>query len=232
MPVWIQHIEISIRELARIVPLELFISFGAFAEEIIAPIPSMLVTTTAGFFAQVEGRTAFFVVWLAILGGLGKLAGSFIYYLLGDKLEDVVVGRYGRYLGLNHADVERIGRRFNGHHWQDGALIFTLRVIPFVPTVLVSIACGVVRIQTRVFLIASYAGNFFKDLFYVFVGYYGIRALKVYLMDIERVRFGVGVVATGLVIGSLVFLYVHRHHSLHLFRRLMRWLKPGRTSRD
>jgi membrane protein DedA with SNARE-associated domain len=228
---WIQQIEIGVRELARIVPLEFFILIGAFIEEIIAPIPSMLVTTTAGFFAHAEGRTALFVVWLAVLGGLGKLAGSFTYYTLGDKLEDVVVGRFGRYLGLSHADVERIGRRFNGQHWRDGGLIFLLRVIPFVPTVLVSVACGVVRIQTRVFLIASYAGNFCKDLFYVFAGYYGIQVIRSYLMDIERVRFGMGFVFTGAAIGGLVLLYVHRHHSLHLFRLLHRWVR-GMTSRD
>jgi membrane protein DedA with SNARE-associated domain len=226
MPVWIQHIETGIHELARIVPLELFISLGAFAEEVIAPIPSMLITTTAGFFAHVEGRTALFVVWLVVLGGLGKLAGSFIYYTLGDKLEDVVVGRYGRYLGLNHADVERIGQRFTGHHWRDGGLIFVLRLIPFVPTVLVSIACGVVRIRTRVFLLASYTGNFCKDLFYAFAGYYGIRALKTYFLDIERVRFGVGVVSTIAVIGSLIFLYIHRHHGVRFFGYL--WKRFGR----
>lgn len=226
MPVWIQHIEIGIRELAPIVPLELFISVGAFAEEIIAPIPSMLVTTTAGFFAQVEGRTVLFVLWLAILGGLGKLAGSYIYYLIGDKLEDVVVGRYGRYLGLGHADIERIGQRFTGHHWRDGGFIFVLRLIPFVPTILVSISCGVVRIEKRVFLFASYAGNFCKDLFYISIGYYGIRALKVYLMDIERVRFGVGVVSTIVVIGSLIFLYIHRHHGVRFFGYL--WKRFGR----
>lgn len=230
MSVWLHQIETSIRGLAAIVPLEFFAFFGALAEEVIAPIPSMLVMTTAGFFAQLEGRTTFFVVWLVVLGNLGKLIGSFIYYTLGDKLEDVVVGRFGCYLGLNHSDVERIGQKFNGSPWRDGALLFLLRVIPFVPTILVSIAAGVVRIRTRVFLIASYAGNFCKDLFYAFAGYYGVRALRAFFMDVERIRFGVGVLLLGLIFGSLVFLYIHRHHSLHLFRRLVAWAirRPSR----
>jgi len=223
MFVWLHHIETGIRELAAIVPLELFAFFGALAEEIVAPIPSMLVMTTAGFFASLEGRTTFFVVWLVILGNLGKLIGSFIYYTLGDKLEDVVVGRFGRYLGLNHADIERIGQKFNGSPWRDGALLFLLRVIPFVPTILVSIAAGVVRIRTRVFLIASYAGNFCKDLFYAFAGYYGVRALRAFFMDVERIRFGVGVLLSGLILGGLVLLYVHRHRGVHLYRRFVAW---------
>ncbi|TXH07909.1 MAG: hypothetical protein E6Q06_01205 [Candidatus Moraniibacteriota bacterium] len=229
MHLWLREIETGIRELAAIVPLELFAFFGALAEEIVAPIPSMLVMTTAGFFAQLEGRTTFFLVWLVILGNIGKLIGSFIYYTLGDKLEDVVVGRFGRYLGLAHADVERIGQKFNGSPWRDGALLFMLRVIPFVPTILVSIAAGVVRIRTRVFLIASYAGNFCKDLFYAFAGYYGVRALRAFFMDVERIRFGVGALLTMLILGGLVFLYVHRRRGLHLYRRLAAWLS-GLTS--
>lgn len=231
MSLWLHQIETGIRELAAIIPLELFVFFGAFAEEVIAPIPSMLVMTTAGFFAHLEGRTTFFLVWLVVLGNLGKLLGSFIYYTLGDKLEDIVVGRFGGYLGLRHADVERIGQKFNGSPWRDGALIFFLRVIPFVPTIIVSIASGVVRIKLRVFLIASYLGNFCKDLFYAFAGYYGARALRAFFLDIERVRFGVGVLLFGFAIGGLIFLYIHRHRSLHLYRSVRRWLS-GEASQD
>lgn len=220
---WLNDIETSMRGLAAAMPLEAFVFIGAFAEELITPIPSMLVMTTAGFFAQSEGRTAIFIVWLVMIGNLGKLFGSFIYYTIGDKLEDVVVGRFGRAFGLSHADVERIGQKFSGSPWRDGALIFLLRVIPFVPTMLVSIAAGVVRIRTKVFLTASYMGNFCKDLFYAFAGYYGFRALRAFFTDIERIRFGVGVLLLGLMMGGLAFLYIHRHQSFHLYRRFMAW---------
>ncbi|MFA9262666.1 MAG: DedA family protein [Undibacterium sp.] len=225
MTEWIQHIEFGIRELARVVPLEVFVVFGSFIEEIIAPIPSMLVMTTAGFIAAFDGRTTFFIVWLVLLGNLGKLAGSFIYYTIGDKLEDVVIGRYGNYFGLKHADIERIGQKFNGSPWRDGALIFFVRVIPFFPTILVSIAAGVVRIRRKVFLTASYLGNFCKDLFYAFTGYYGVRALRAFFMDVERVRFGINVIMALAVIGLLVFLYIHRQHGLRLYQRFIVWLK-------
>lgn len=221
----LHQLESGIRELAAIVPLEVFVFIGAFIEELVAPIPSMLVMTTTGFFAQFEGRTTFFLVWLVALGNLSKLLGSFFYYTLGDKLEDVVIGRFGRYLGLKHADIERIGQHFNGSPWRDGGLIFLLRIIPFFPTTLVSIAAGVIRIRTRVFLAASYIGNFSKDLFYAFAGYYGVRALRAFFLDIERVRFGIGMLSVIVMIGLAVLLYVHRHRGLHLYRRLMLWLK-------
>lgn len=222
----LNDIEATFRTLAGLVPLEVFVFFGALIEELVAPIPSMIVMTTAGFFAQLEGRTGLFIVWLVALGNIGKLIGSFLYYTIGDKLEDVVVGRFGHYLGLRHADVERIGKYFNGTPWRDGALIFLVRIIPIFPTILVSIAAGVVRIRTRVFLTASYLGNFSKDLFYAFAGYYGVQALWAHFRDIERVRFGVGMLLVITLVGIIIMLYVYRHHGLRLFRRFRTWLQP------
>ncbi len=230
MFIWLHQVENGIRELAAIVPLEIFVFIGSFAEEVIAPIPSMLVMTTAGFFAHLEGRTVLFLVWLVVLGNLGKLIGSYIYYTLGDKLEDVVVDRFGRYLGLKHADIERIGQKFSGSPWRDGVLLFLLRVIPFFPTILISIAAGVIRIRLRVFLTASYLGNFCKDFFYAMAGYSGVQALRAFFMDIERMRFGIGILLVGLTVASLVWLYANRHHGLHLYRRLVHWWTTRRVS--
>jgi len=229
MPDWIHHLEISIRELAGIVPLEMFAFIGAFLEELIAPIPSMLVMTTVGFFAQFEGRTTFFLVWLVFLGNIGKLAGSFIYYMVGDRAEDILTGRFGRYIGVKHADIERISRKLaGGSPWRDGVIIYILRVIPFVPTIAVSIASGALRIRLKVFLIASYVGNFSKDLFYAFAGYYGVRQFRVFFMDIERIRFGMGVLVAAIVIIILVLLYVYRHQSFRFLRRFFDFFRPSR----
>lgn len=226
---WIKQAELGIRELAGIVPLEIFVFFGAFIEELVAPIPSMLVMTTTGFFAQIEGRTTFFLVWLVLLGNVGKLLGSFIYYTVGDRAEDILTGRFGRYIGVKHADIERISQKLaGGSPWRDGAVIYFLRVIPFVPTIAVSIACGVLQIRLKAFLIASYCGNFSKDLFYAFAGYYGVRQLRAFFMDIERMRFGLGMLITLVAIGSLVLLYIYRHESFRLFRRVIDFFKPSR----
>ena len=226
---WIHHLEPGVRELAAIVPLELFVFIGAFLEELVAPIPSLLIMTTVGFFAQIEGRTAFFVVWLVFLGNIGKLLGSFIYYTVGDRVEDILTGRFGRYIGVKHADIVRISQKLaGGSPWRDGAIIYVLRVIPFVPTIAVSIAAGALRIRLKVFLIASYAGNFSKDLFYAFAGYYGVRQLRAFFMDIERVRFGLGMLLVIFAMGVFALLYTYRHQSFRLLRRFLEFFRPSR----
>lgn len=218
----VHGIEHQVMILAEIVPLELFVFVGALAEELIAPIPSMLIMTTAGLLARLDGHTTFFLIWLVALGNIGKLLGSWFYYLLGDKLEDIALAKWGRFLGLRHAEIESIGKRFGGKNaWQNGIIIFFLRTIPFVPTVVVSFAAGVIRIPQATFLFASYLGNFCKDSFYIFAGYYGAHVLRTFFLEIERIRFSLGVlISVGLVI-LLVLAYRKRHHGIRLFY----WLK-------
>ena len=224
METLISQIERLILLLAERVPLELFVFVGALAEEVIAPIPSMLVMTTAGFLAQLEGHTPFFLVWLVLVGNLGKLLGTLGWYVVGDKLEDIVVGRFGRFFGLSHGDIERVGQRFSGNEWRDGAFIFLLRCIPFFPSLAVSLASGVIKIGLRTFLVASYFGNVCKDFFYINVGYFGVQAFRTLLLEIERVRFGLGMLITIVTLVLLILAYRERHRGLHLVRRSWEWL--------
>lgn len=214
---WFHQIERSLKELAGLIPLELFVVIGSFTEEVVAFIPSMAVMTTAGFFAHLEHRTPLFLIWLVLLGNLAKLGGSWIYYMLGDKLEDVVVGKCGRFLGLSHTDIEGVGRRFNGNWWRDAGILAFIRAIPFIPTTIVSIASGVIKLPLKAYLLGSYVGNFCKDLFYAISGYYGARALKSFFVDIERVRFGVGTLTVILIVAGILFLYIHRHKGVRFF---------------
>lgn len=223
MSTLLQSIEQSVLFLADHVPLEVFVFFGSLTEEIIAPIPAMLVMTTAGFLAQVEGHTQFFLLWLVLIGNLGKVLGSLGWYVAGDKLEDFIVGKLGRFFSFSHAEIEKVGQKFTGHEWRDGAFIFLFRCIPFFPTMAFSIACGVIKLRLRTFLIASYLGNACKDLFYILAGYFGTRAVRVLLLEIERVRLGFGVMIVVVVALVLILAYRKRHHGFRLWGRFINW---------
>ena len=79
---------------------------------------------------------------------------------------------------LGDADVERVGKRFTGHHWKDGGLLFLIRAVPFMPTTPFSVASGIFKMDIRVFLAATLSGYFVKDLGYVLAGYFGIAKLS------------------------------------------------------
>ncbi len=225
METLLNHTEGIILLVAKQVPLELFVFVGSLAEEVFAPIPSLIVMTTAGLLAQVEGHTPFFLLWLVMLGNFGKILGSLGWYVVGDKLEDVVVGKFGKVFGLSHADIERIGKKFTGNDWRDGAFIFLLRSIPFFPSLAVSLACGVIKIQLRTFLIASYLGNFFKDLVYILLGYFGAQAFRMYLLEIERVRLGMGILIALMIGVTLILLYRERHRGRRFLMTCWEWCR-------
>lgn len=224
---FIIHFESTIRSFVVMMPLEVFVFFGAFLEEVIAPIPSMLIMTTAGVFARAEHHTIFFLVWLVFLGNFGKIIGTFIYYKLGDKVEDFVTSRFGRLLGISHETVENFGKRFTGNHLRDAVAIFFIRIIPFFPSATISFAAGVIRLHVRTFLIASFIGNFCKDFFYIVTGYFGAAVLRAFFLDVERVRFGLNIFIFVAGFVTLALLYIHRHHSFHLLRRGWKWLREN-----
>lgn len=184
-------------------PLDVFAFLGSFVEEIVPPIPAPLIMTMAGSLSLANHHTWLFLIWLAIIGSIGKTIASWIFYILGDKFEDVVVKRYGKFIGINHQDVESLGKRFNGG-WGDAAALFTLRAVPVFPSVSVSIVCGIIRLNMRHFIAATFFGTIVKNLFYLYAGYGGLRAIGFLMRKIHHANFLFGVV---FVIVSLGIIY-------------------------
>ena len=117
---WLATLEHWVKYYALHVPLEVFVFVGSFLEEVISPIPAALIMGTAGSLALMKGETLWYLLLLAALGNLGKTLGAWLYYLLGDKLEDAFIHKATKWFGVRHEDLENIGKRFVGHHWKDG----------------------------------------------------------------------------------------------------------------
>ncbi len=221
--------EQTVKYYAFHMPLEVFVFFGSFLEEVISPIPSALIMGTAGSLALMQGETLWYLLLLAAVGNLGKTLGSWCYYLLGDKLEDLFIPKATKWFGIRHEDLESIGKRFVGHHWKDGGVLFLLRLLPPFPTTPVSVVAGIIKMDIRVFLVATYAGNFFKDLLYLYIGYAGIAKLHTLWRHVESVKilFDIAVVV-GFVI-LLFILYTERGRGRELYhhfcQRVGRWFR-------
>lgn len=218
-----------VRECAILVPLEWFVFIGSFAEEVISPIPSALIMGTAGSLALTQGKTLWYLLWLAVIGNLGKTLGAWFYYFLGDKLEDFLIRPINRLLGIRHEEIENIGKRFIGHHWKDGGVLFFLRLIPFFPSTPVSLACGIIKMDIRVYLAVTYAGNFFKDLFYIYAGYAGLAAFHTLWRKLDHVKFGIDVLVGIVIVGFLFSLYIHRGRGKELIEKYFSFSKKNDT---
>jgi membrane protein DedA with SNARE-associated domain len=210
-------IEHFVRVYATQVPLLWFVFIGSFFEEVVSPIPSALIMGTAGSLALFDGKMLWYLVLLALIGNVGKTLGAWLYYFLGDKLEDLLIRPIAKYFGVRHEDIQNIGKRFTGHHWKDGGTLFLLRLLPPFPTTPVSLSAGIIKMDVRVFLAATYAGNFFKDLFYLYVGYAGLAKLHTLWRKIEMIKFGVDILVAVAIIAFLLFLYFHRGKGKRIF---------------
>lgn len=162
---------------AEKLPLEWFVLAGSFIEEIISPIPTYAVMATAGSAAHVQGDHVGWIFVLAIIGALGKTVGSFLYYILADLFEDVIMPKYGKYLGVTHQDIEAIGARFHKGAPDVWALV-GLRVIPVIPSVPISILAGLIKVPARVFIWTTMLGNTIKNVAYLFMGYFGLEVFR------------------------------------------------------
>jgi len=218
-----RFIEHLMTNFAGAVPLPIFVFVGSFLEEVISPIPSALVMGTAGSFALVQGKTWIYLFFLAFIGNFGKTLGAWFYYFIGDKLEDIFVKPITKYLGVKHTDIEDIGKRFMGHHLRDGSALFLIRLLPPFPTTPVSIACGIIKMDVRVFLLATYLGNFFKDLVYLYIGYAGLASLHSLWRRIDHVKFFVNIGVAIAIISLFIFFFLHQGRGRRFLKKTRKY---------
>lgn len=187
------------------VPLPLFVVLGSFMEEIIAPIPSPIVMTLAGSLSKSHGDHVSVLLFLALIGAIAKSIGGYIIYILADKFEDVIVGRWGKYLGLNHKQLEAIGGKL-GRGWKDSVALFLLRATPIMPTAPVSFAAGILKLNLKTYIISSAVGLFVRNMFYLYLGYTSAGALENLNGSLDKAENIGSVLVLAAVAG--IFLYI------------------------
>lgn len=195
---------------ALVMPLELFIFFGSFVEEVIAPIPSPFILTLSGTIAATKGLALIALPYLALIGALGKTLGAWVLYYITDKLEDVILSKYGKFFGVSHKSVETIGKKF-GKGWKDFFILLGLRSLPIVPSAPVSIVCGLIKINIRTYLIASFFGTFIRNLLFLYFGYAGVSSYQHVVSGLSDIESIVQLIMFVLVLGFIGYSYYTRY---------------------
>lgn len=196
------------------VPLPLFVTLAAFIEEVIAPIPSPFVMTISGSLIASQGQGLVFLAAMAVLGAFSKTVGSYIIYFIADKLEDVVIDKFGKFLGVSHNDTEGIGKIF-GKGMRDDVTIFLMRAIPIMPTAPVSVVAGILKFDLKTYLLASFAGLIVRNVFYLYLGYVGIDALESINTNLQSLETIGYVVLFMFLAGLTLWFYKKRRSGGH-----------------
>lgn len=221
---WLHAAEAWLLGLAQHIPVELFTVIGAAVEEILAPIPSPLVMAVAGSVAKAQNVSYGYIGFLALIGALSKTAASWLVYVIADKAEDVVVGRFGKYLGVTSREIESIGRYFSGGI-KDTLILFLARAIPIMPTAPVSIVSGIVKVDRQAYIIGTFLGTLVRSFAYLLLGYVGLASAENLLSGLDSAEKVVQLVMA--VVGGtlLLLLYYRRHKERDILGLIKRWFR-------
>ena len=125
--------------------------FG-FLEACCVPIPSEI---TFGFAGVLAGEGHLNIVAVIVVGTIAELLGSYVAYGIGRAGERPLVQRYGRYLLITQADIDRAERFIAGR----GIWAIPLgRALPVVRT-FVSIVAGFLKVPPLLFGVLSLIGT-------------------------------------------------------------------------
>lgn len=206
------YLETLLISFGKILPLEVFVFLASIIEEIIAPIPSPTVMMLSGSLAQFQGRTLYLLIPLALIGAFGKTLGALVVYFLADRFEDVLMRRFGHFFNVSHDDVEAFGKRL-GKGSRDYVLLTIFRALPFVPSVLVSVGCGVLKVPLPIFITSTFLGTIFRDGFYLYAGFVGTKILEEFIATSAHVEEYITIYGVLVVVAVLTRFYFIRRKS-------------------
>jgi membrane protein DedA with SNARE-associated domain len=141
-------------------------------ESVIIPIPSELVLPFAGFLVgegtSIEPITGqrWNLLLVTLAGTIGATVGALIAYGIGAWGGRPIIERWGRYLGISAADLDRAERFFERH---GGPAAFFGRMIPVVRS-LVSFGAGIARMPIGRFTLYTFLGSLPWTFALVFAG--------------------------------------------------------------
>ncbi len=210
--------------LAQQVPVTWFVVLGAFIEEVVAPIPSPIIMTLSGSIARAQNLGVIFILWLSVVGALAKTAGSWVVYFIADKAEDLVVNRFGKYIGISHKEIESVGKYFNGGS-KDLVVMALARAIPIMPTAPVSAVAGVVKVNLRSYLLGSLIGNLFRSLFYLYLGYSALSGADSLLKGLDSIESVVQVLLALIGLVVVVWIYYKRSKEQDILGMIKNWFR-------
>ena len=193
-------VETWLHNSANAMPLEVFAAVGSLVEEIIAPIPSPLVMTLTGSILQSQGKTFVYGLFIALIASVFKTIAQIGFYYLADKTEDIASSKFGKFFKFSHKDIENVGKHFKGG-FRDEIIIVLGRALPILPSAVISVAAGFIKIDMFKYIRASLVGNYIRSLFFMYFGYYSIASY-------ESLNKGYSTFEDILRIGFLIFAVI------------------------
>lgn len=203
-------LETYLFDLIDTLPLELFVLIGSFIEEVIAPVPALAVMLITGSAAAVQGLSPLDLIPLAIIAALGKTVGAIIVYEITNRVGGMFLTKWGPYFKVSESEIRALGQKLSGTK-RDYLFLTFIRAMPVVPSSVVSVGCGLLRIPFTLFLTTTFVGTIVRDGIFLYVGYSGITVFEKLA---ERSAAVEDLLQTGFIVLVVsVFAYIYYRRS-------------------
>nr|HEX4313585.1 DedA family protein [Kofleriaceae bacterium] len=171
-------------------------------ESTVVPVPSEIVLPFAGWLAA-DGKMS--LVLVLVINSAAALVGSSLSYWFGAAGGKKLLLKYGKYIFLTPADIERTERFFA----RRGRV--TVLVARFVPVVrhVISIPAGVARMPLRSFLLQTFIGATVWGSFLIMLGYELGAEWESVAQKLKKFDLAIGVVII-LVFAVVVVRFISR----------------------
>lgn len=205
----IAYFEELLISLITSLPLEGFAFIASFVEEIIAPIPSPAIMIAAGSFAKLQGLELSSLILLSIIAAFGKTIGALVLYFITGKIGELILKKFGGFFNVTLESVSDFGKKL-GRGWRDYTLLIILRTLPFVPSSLVSVGCGFLKVPLRLFIVTTFFGSILRGGMYLYFGYMGTEVLGAFIKKSASLESFIELFALIGIAGVLGFVYLKR----------------------
>lgn len=190
--------------------LPLFVFVASFIEEVIAPIPSPTVMVVAGSVAKMQEYSLIGLIPLAIIGALGKTIGALVVYFVVRIAGDFFLTRFGKFFNVTKEQVERFGDKLE-KGYRDYFLLTFLRAIPIIPSVILSVGAGFLKISLPLFIFSTFVGTIIRDGMYLYAGYVGTSTVRSFIENTHHIESYIVLIAILVLIGiGIGLLYKKR----------------------
>lgn len=148
-------------QVANQVPMEVFVTLGAFLEEIIAPIPSPFIISTVALYGVAQQKSWVWFVLVTLLGSASKTFASYLIYFVSKKSEGWIGKKLTKVSGLSQKRIESFGARISSGF--GGLVLLTfMRGFPLLPSLPITVLCGLIQIRTLPFILSTFIGTIFR----------------------------------------------------------------------
>lgn len=139
----------------------LYLLAFSFANELISLFPYIVVLSGQLLFVEGSMSAAFFTKLFFLVAApisVGTALGSLLIYGLAYFGGKPAIERFGKYARISWDSIEKVRAKFKGA-WYDEMLFLALRAIPFLPSLPLNAAAGVLRMPPAPYLVLTIVGT-------------------------------------------------------------------------